>query len=572
MSPNPPHTPIESNPETLSEAILLSEEALLPLTGSVEPGAATSVAPPPTTSNRFNSGFIRAALIISVGNILTRIFGLLRDVILAALFGTGAFATAFVIADNTLSIFFDLLVSGAISSALVPVLSRYADRAEDRAEFWRIVNIIMTLGLTLMVSVVALLQIFADPLVRFMASDQTSDIKDLTVGLTRIIILAIIFLGVSSIMTATLQALQRFVWPAISLAARNIGIIVIALSLGWWLGVWSMVLGVLFGTFLLIVLQAPGLRDFPIKPSFNYRHPVVKEILRLYAPIFLGLVVTSGVLIVDRNLANRAGPEAIPAMRYATNLQQFALGLVGSAISIAILPTLSRLAEENNLENYRYTLMVGLRLLLVLVIPATLGLLALSVPIITVIYQRAAYTESSKWPTLVALLGYLPGLPAAALDQMLIFAFYARKNTLTPVLVGVFANFVYLVVAFGSNALLPTGTLQMLGLVLANSVQQIVHMTVMFVLLRRLLGTLRGNRLLPTLGKAGLASLLMASCALLSFGLVTMVIGTSGFIQNLIGLGVGITVGSVVYLASLRALRVEEMSLVIGVVRRKLGK
>jgi putative peptidoglycan lipid II flippase len=519
---------------------------------------------------RFSGGIIRAAIIISLGNILTRIFGLLRDAVLAALFGTTAFATAFVIADNTLSIFFDLLVSGAISSALVPVLSRYAARAEDRAEFWRVVNVLLTLGLLFLIGVVALLQLVADPLARFMATKETDDIKDLTVGLTRIILLAIVFLGVSSIMTAALQALQRFVWSAISLAARNLGIIIVAVSLGWLLGVWSMVLGVLFGTFLLIVLQAPGLRDIPLKPSFEWNHPAVRQILKLYLPIFLGLLITSLALVVDRNLANQAGSEAIPAMRYATNLQQFALGLVGSAISLAILPTLSRLADDENSENFRFTLMSGLRLLLVLVIPATLGLLALALPTITVIYQRAAFNDESKWFTLVALLGYLPGVPAAALDQMLIFSFYARKNTLTPVLVGVFSNLVYLTVALLCTWLLPVGALRILGLVLANSLQQLVHMLVMFVLLRRLFGTLRGNGLFYTLLKSGLGALLMAAVAFLVAGFLTNGFNASGFLPNLLGLAIGTTSGAVVYLLALRLLKVEELNLVVGAVRRKL--
>jgi putative peptidoglycan lipid II flippase len=523
-------------------------------------------------SSRFSGGIIRAAIIISLGNVLTRIFGLLRDAVIAALFGTSAFATAFFIADHTLSIFFDLLVSGAINSALIPVLSRYAHRAEDRAEFWRVVNVLLTLGLLFLVAIVALLQLVAEPLAHFMAAGEPEEIQSLTVGLTRIILFAIIFLGVSSIMTATLQALQRFVWPAVSLAARNFGIIVVALALGWLIGVWSVVLGVLVGTFLLVVLQAPGLRDMPVRPLLDWKHPAVRQILKLYLPIFLGLVITSVALIIDRNLANRAGSEVIPAMRYATNLQQFALGLVGSAISLAILPTLSRQAEESNLENFRHTLMSGLRLLLVLVIPATIGLLALSIPTITVIYQRAAFTEDSKWITLVALIGYLPGIPAAALDQMLIFAFYARKNTLTPVLVGVFSNLVYLGVALLATAFLPVGWPRMLALVLANSLQQAVHMTVMFYLLYRLFGTLRGTGLFYILFKSGLAALLMGTCAFLIAGLVNSLFGTTGFFPNLLALAFGAVGGGVVYLFSLRLLKVEEMNMVIGAVRRKLGR
>ncbi len=587
MTPLQPDAERDSNKfaaDTRAEALINYELENL-AESTVEPGArlvgpypvetpaadagAPTVSPSPA-NRRFGGGIIRAAIIISLGNIMTRIFGLLREAVLAGLAGTGALTTAFVIADNTLSIFFDLLVSGAISAALVPVLSRYAARSESREEFWKIVNTLLTLGLLFLLSVVSVLELFADPLARFMAVKESAETQALTVGLVRVILLGIVFLGVSSIMMATLQALQRFAWSALSLAARNGGVVLIALLFGHWLGVWSLVLGVLVGTFLLIVLQAPGLRDLPLRPSLNFRHPAIGEILRLYRPIFLGLLVTSAVLIIDRNLANQTGPDSIGAMRYATTLQQFVLGLVGSAISIAILPTLSRQAEEESgpalSASYRQTLMGGMRLLCVLIIPATIGLLALALPAISIIFERGAFKDNpnSKWLTFVALLGYLPGLPAAALDQMLIVAFYARKNTLLPVVVGVFANLVYLVTAL--SLMQPLG---LVGLVLANSLQQIFHMVVMFWFLRRVFGRLGGYGLTTTAAKATLASLLMGAIAFLASGLALHYLG-SNLLANLVALMLGVALGGVAYLIALHLLRIDEMTLIWGAVRRKL--
>jgi putative peptidoglycan lipid II flippase len=559
---NPPSN-FEPNRETRTEPFIEQGEL-----AEIETPVASGDVPTTPGTRRFGGGIIRAAMIISLGNIMTRIFGLLRESVLAGLAGTGALTTAFVIADNTLSIFFDLLVSGAISAALVPVLSRYAARAEGREEFWRIVNTLLTLGLLFLISVVALLELFADPLARFMAVKESVETQNLTVGLVRIILFGIIFLGVSSIMMATLQALQRFAWSALSLAARNGGVVLIALLFYGWLGVWSLVLGVLVGTFLLIVLQAPGLRDLPLRPSFDFRHPAIGEILRLYRPIFLGLLITSAVLIVDRNLANQTGSDTIGAMRYATTLQQFVLGLVGSAISIAILPTLSRQAEEEAASGaYRQTLMSGLRLLCVLIIPATIGLLTLALPAISIIFERGEFKNNphSKALTLVALLGYLPGLPAAALDQMLIVAFYARKITLLPVVVGVFANLIYLVAAFSLM-----GPLGMVGLVLANSLQQIFHMVVMFWFLRRYFGQLGGYGLTRTALKVSLASLLMGTISFLFSGLALQFMG-NGFLANLMALSLGVGTGGVAYLVTLRLLRVDEMTLIWGAVQRKLG-
>jgi putative peptidoglycan lipid II flippase len=561
---------------------LLYEANSLRLDDSVEPGlnstpvsptqaggnpeSATTTAP---AESRFGGGIIRAAILISLGNILTRIFGLGRNVVLASIAGTGGAAVAFSVADNVLSIFFDLLVSGAISSALVPVLSRYAAKvdAEGRKEFWHIVNTLLTLGLLFLMAVVVILQLVTNPLADFMTADLKQDgVKELTPGLIRVILFGIIFLGVSSIMMATLQALQRFAWSALSLAARNATVIVIALAFSSW-GIWSMVAGVVLGTFMLVVLQAPGLRDMSFRPSFDWKHPAIREILKLYRPIFLGLLITSAVLIIDRALASSTGLATIPVMAYATTLQQFTLGLVGSAISIAILPTLSRQAASDDLSDYMRTLMGGLKLLLVLIIPATLGLLAIGLPTIRLVFEHGKFDETSRWLTYFALLGYLPGIPAAAIDQMLIFSFYARKNTLTPVLVGVISNLVYLAVALLSVNLLQAG---MMGLVIANSLQQVVHMGIMFWLLRRQFGGLGGHGLYRTLIKTVLASLLLSVCAYLAAGLITALLGESGKFASLLAVIAGIGAGGVAYLFALRLLRVDEMAQIWSAVARKL--
>ena len=554
------------NIQTPLQADSLAEPSLL-----TEPyPVAVEVTTSQEDEKRFGGGVIRAALIISLGNILTRIFGLGREVVLAALFGTSATTTAFAFADNVLTTFFDLLVNGSISSALIPVLSRYASDPEQkkRAEFWHIVNTLLTLGLIFLVGMTVILELLATPLSQWLANSETPEVQNLTAGLIHIILIGIIFLGVSSIIMAAAQALQRFTWSALSLAARNASVIAIGLLFSQW-GVWSMVVGVVIGTFLLIVLQVPALRDMPLRPSLDWRHPAIREILKLYAPIALGLLITTTVIFIDRGLADQTGKNSVGAMRFATTLQQFTLGLVGSAISIAILPTLSRQAAQINLNAYRHTLMSGLKLLMVLIIPATLGLLAIALPAVRLVYERNAFDESSSSLTYLALLGYLPGIPTAAIDQMLVFSFYARKNTLTPVIVGVVSNLAYLGFAFLSTGPLHMG---MIGLVLANSLQQGVHMVIMFVLLRRVFGRLGGDGLISTTLKTFVAAGALCIVAFLISSLITARLGEVGIIPNLLAVSGGIIGGGVTYLFALRLLKVNEMTMIWSAVMRKLKK
>jgi putative peptidoglycan lipid II flippase len=237
------------------------------------------------------------------------------------------------------------------------------------------------------------------------------------------------------------------------------------------------------------------------------------------------------------------------------------LGLVVVAISAAVLPALSQFATAEEMARFRRTLATGLRMVLVLILPAAAGLLALAPPIIALIFEHGAFQPYDTLRTAQALRWYVLGLSFAAIDQPLIFAFYARKDTKTPVLVGVFSVLVYLVVALA--AIRPMG---MIGLVLANSVQWASHALVMLVLAHRRLGLLRGQGLLLALSKALLASTVMA---LMAYGTARGVEAFAGgglLGETLIVVGAG-GVGFVTYTLLILGLRSEEASLVIGLVK-----
>ena len=192
--------------------------------------------------------------------------------------------------------------------------------------------------------------------------------------------------------------------------------------------------------------------------------------MRLYAPVAMSVTVSSVALVIDRSLASQVGDVAISAMRYATTLVQFGLGIVAAAISLASLPTLSQYFSNQDSDGFRRTLSSGLRLVTVLVLPAAAGLMALSVPLVGLLFRNGAFTASDQDLTVLALRLYVIGLPFSAIDQVLLFAFYARKNTLTPALIGIAQFGVYLSIAFGTYK-----TWGMSGLVIANSAQLAFH-------------------------------------------------------------------------------------------------
>ena len=244
------------------------------------------------------------------------------------------------------------------------------------------------------------------------------------------------------------------------------------------LGAASLALGVLVGAFLQLAAVAPGLRGTRVRLGFHPRHPAVRQILRLYAPVAAGLVISEIGVIVDRNLAWQTGEASVATMRYATTLVQLPLGLVATATSLAALPLLSRLVDD--LPNFRSTLASAMRLALLAIVPALAFLVVFAVPTFRLIYQRGAFDAAATATTANAFLFYAPQLPFVAVDQLLVYAFYARKNTVTPMLVGLGGVGVYLATALVLIGPFHAG---LRGLVVANTLQNSLHAIVLLVLL-----------------------------------------------------------------------------------------
>lgn len=528
----------------------------------------------------------RAAGIIMLGNVVSRLLGLVREQVIGALFGTTVATDVFTVASAAPTMVYDLLVSGAISAALIPVFSDYAD-SPDQARFSRVVSAIMSLAAVALAVVVAVLVLLAPQLVELLGGRFDGEAKALTTYLARLILPSVLFIGTAGVLTAALYAKQNFALPAFSVAAYNLGIVVGAVLFAGQLGVTALVAGVMLGAVLQLAIQVPGLRDLSLRPSLDFSNPGVRAILKLYAPVALGLVVSNTGVIIDRNLASGTDEGSIAAMRFATTLVQFPLGLVATATSYAVLPTLSRLAGSESSEpgrsvvatskgahavevaagsrpsHYAATLRMGMKMVLVLIVPAAVGLAVLREPVVQLLFQRGQFDEPATARTALAFLGYSPSIAFAAIDQLLVVAFYARKDTRTPVLVGVLAIGVYLVVALSL-----VGTYGMMGLVLANTVQTTSHALVLLWLLNRVVPDVLSWELAGFAGRILAASAVMgAACWLIAvFG---GPLATDGP-RLAVLVGAAAAAGAVVYAVGLALLRVEEARTVWSVLLSRL--
>jgi putative peptidoglycan lipid II flippase len=327
-------------------------------------------------------------------------------------------------------------------------------------------------------------------------------------------------------------------------------------------------LGWLIGSFVQMLSQLPGLRGAKLHFTLNWRHPAVRQIGKLYAPVMFSLIIDALVRFFSYNFASQTGETSLSYMNWATTLIQFPQGLVATAISIAILPTLARqsvLIARDGDRPFKDTLGLGLRLAITLIIPAAVGLFVLATPIVRLLFEHGQFTPVDTVITTLALRLYLFGLPFAAIDLLLVYAFYAQQDTLTPALIGLLSLVVYMVVAV---TLLPTYGL--FALMLADSAKHLTHSSVSAYILYRRMNGLGSQRLLLTIAKTALAALVMGAVGVLVEPLLEQVIGTFGLLREAVLVAVSSGLSVVIFLLMAALLRLEELRWLVRLMRQRL--
>jgi putative peptidoglycan lipid II flippase len=512
-------------------------------------------------------GLARSASIIALGNVASRVLGLVRDRVKSHYFGATGAVSAYELAVIIPVTVYDLLIGGMVSSALVPVFSEYLARGR-KEDLWRLAGTLLALVTLLMAVFVLVIQVAAPAIAGFMAPTYSPELRALFVRLLRVLVFSLFCLSLSAVLTGLLYALKRFTLPTFTAALFNLGIVGGALALHAQLDVASLAVGLLIGSALQVAVQLPGLRGLGFRFfHLDWRHPGLRQIIRLYLPIVFGLVVSNLAVLISAKLIAATDEQSVAWNDYATSLMQFPLGLVVTAVSVAILPTLAQKAVTSEAE-FKATLAQGLKLVIALIVPAVAGMMLLARPISALLYEYGAFTTRDTEVVSLVLRVQMIGVLFAALDQLLIFAFYARKDTLTPALVGMAGVGVYLFIAFVISRLRP---LTLIDLVAANDAQLAAHALVMLALFRRRLGGFADSTVWTTLARAALAALVMVALAAgASVGSqafqVPVVLG-----RRLLDVFLPGTVGVAVYFWMAARLNIGEVRLAVELIRRRLG-
>lgn len=526
----------------------------------------------PASSGQETTRIARAASVLALGNITSRVLGLLRETVKSHLFGAGSLVDAYGIATFVPTMLYDLLIGGMLNGALVPVFSELAEK--DRDELWRLASAMLnltTVGLAVFILIVEFLTPQVTTVFLPLGGGVSADVVPVAARLLRITVIAVLFLSISGVMSGLLYALKRFVFPAFTAAIFNASIVTFTLLLHRQLDITAMAIGLLLGSIMQVILQLPGLRDTGVRVGLRFWHPDLRRVGLLYAPSLIPLGADMLSRWFSYNLALQTGSGGISWMGYATYLTQLPQGLVASAVSLAVLPTLSahaaREREEGSPGNdFKQTLAKGLRLVMVLIIPATVGLFILAGPTIDLIYEHGDFLPFDTFMTGWALRLYLLGLPFAAIDLLLVFGFYARQDTLTPALIGVSSILVYFLLAAG---LLSTWGL--FSLMIADSVKHLLHTLLSALLLWRRLNGLGDHGAYRTLLRVVLASAVMGAGTYGSLtGLEALLPAADGIIHEVILVAIPAMIGAGLYIGMSSLLKLEEIGVLWALIRQRL--
>lgn len=518
----------------------------------------------------------RSAGLTGSATLASRVLGLVRDQVLAAIFGAGSQMDAFIVAFRIPNLVRDLFAEGALSAAFVPTFTSHLTR-RGKADAWRLGNNVLNALVVLTGALVICGLIFARPLVTSYAGDYGAvpGKLELTVFLTRIMLPFLTLAALAAAVMGMLNSLHHYFVPALAPAMFNVATILGALVLVPLMpqlglpGITAIAVAAIAGGIAQVALQWPPLRHegFRYRPVVDFRDPGLRRVLLLMGPGAIGLAATQLNLFVNTLLATSQGTGAVSWLAYAFRLMYLPIGLFGVSIATAVLPVAALHASRDNPAAIRDALSRGLGLMLVFNVPATLGLIVLATPIVRVLFERGQFLPADTAATAAALQLYAVGLVGYSTARIAAPVFYTIGRSKVPVAVSVGSMAVNIV-----SSLLLVRSLGFLGLALGTSVAALAHGGAALVLLRRHLPGIDGRRLASKFLRVTIAAIAMAAVAAATERWAADALPGGSFAQQSARLALAISAALGTLLVFAKLLRIPEIDEAAAATRETLRR
>ncbi len=451
----------------------------------------------------------KAAGQISIATTISRVLGFIRDVILAKIFGASGLTDAFFVAYRIPNLLRELFAEGAVSAGFVPVFTECLAR-EGREEAKRLAGVVFAFLLSVLIIICLLGILFAPFIASVVARGFMNDPEkfQLTIKLIRIMFPFLLFISLAALVMGILNSLRSFFVPALAPAFFNLAIIASALFLapGFYVPILAIGVGVTVGGALQFGAQIIELnrKGFSLRPVFSFSHPGLKKILLLVLPVVAAIGATQINVLVSNIFATYLPEGSATYLYYGIRLVLFPIGIFGVAMAMAVLPSMSEQASRGDMNALRDTFSFSLRLVFFMSIPAMAGLIALSEPIVNLLFQRGEFTYKATTGTVHALLFYSAGLWAFVGSKVVRTPFYSMQDTKTPLKVAIISVAINIILSF-----ILIGPLKHGGLALSLSIASAVNFVILFFLLRSKLGRVDGKKIIRSFTKVAFASLAM---------------------------------------------------------------
>ncbi|WP_418791050.1 murein biosynthesis integral membrane protein MurJ [Phosphitispora sp. TUW77] len=504
----------------------------------------------------------KGAIVVMAATLLSRLFGFIREMVIANNFGltseTDAYLVAFAVPSGIA-----MAIASGISAGFIPVLNSYLVK-NKRDDADTITSTLINVLAVLLLLVVAVTISYAPLLVELLAPGFEGDSIPLTAEMIRIMFPALVFVSLMGIASGFLNSHQHFLFPALGPMITSIIIIASAIVLGPVMGIRGLAVGTTAGFACQFVLQLPVMykKGFRYRMEFAIGHPGVIRVFKLMLPVLIASLAPSLLLIVERGLASGLDTGSISALNYAYRLMQLPLGLFLMAVTVPIFPALSAFAAQNRLDRLRETLVKGIKVISMIMLPACAGLIALSVPIVRLLFERGAFDASNTVPTAYALSVYALALLPFSVRDIFRRGFYSLQNTFIPVVITVAAFILNVLLDFILIRFMGIG-----GLAMGAVLTALIEAAALYILLSGRLGALQGKNLIILLLKLFAASVVMGVLTYFCSGILGLRVDLDSGMGRLIQVGASVFLGIIVYLIGLLVLKVPEIQEAIDMLR-----
>lgn len=498
----------------------------------------------------------KAAGIITAASILSKVLGFFRETALAGVFGATMVTDAYLQATIIPWMLFSV-VSTALSTTLIPVFTqRVHDEGKEAGQ--RFINTLINFVLVFCFVMVIVGAFGAPWIVKIIAPGFKGEIFSLTVTLTKLLLPMMVFLALTAVLTGYLQAVERFTWPALVGIPFNVIMILAILISGKSFGIIGVAVGSVLATASQILIMLPGLKraKYRYQLVIDWKDPGFRQVGKLIVPILLATGAGQLGLIVNRMLASGLAEGSISALNFGARLTQLPLGIFIMAVTTVLYPTFSQMAARRDLHGLRRGLVAGARASIFLTIPMAVGLIVLREPIVRVLFERGAFDPQATKMTAYAVFFYSLGLLPMALREVISRVYFALQDTVTPMMLGIAAVVVNIILNF-----VLVGPLAHGGLALATSIASLVAVVILFAVLRRRLGGLGGLEMWDSFWRVSLASTVMGGGVVALWRLMIRLYPAPGFFLEAGLLTVAICAGVLIYVIASYLLGLPELKL-----------